>query len=397
MPTARSALIVLATMCSCESWVSFATHVQEFDAVTQRGGRNDEPERVEYDENPAHLPGVVRKLEAIELGHLLRALFEIEPTRAPEENPSGAAREHLEYMVDKAGRDLYCVGVVANRALWLAASDEYPLNVAQAVQAVGVMMQTLAIDPARVPLPGPDSPEQQRAVADAIRDLEAGWPASRTAESFTPAVRARYAQALQQLSAHPLPQRKHQRGVIRALTEAWRSEPNGELQAAAEAALRRALAYGLTAGLCDAMRLELPRADQRGRRPLRDFPLARIAAIRWFHVLSGPAATPQLLARISRPASRTLNSAQRYDPNGLVRLALIRVCAQVSPAIATRSFEGGPAPVEFLYEVCSGDPDEGLRVIALEGLALALGRPVDFDPNWADLFWRDFVATRGRA
>jgi hypothetical protein len=88
-------------------------------------------------------------------------------------------------------------------------------------------------------------------------------------------------------------------------------------------------------------------------------------------------------------SSRPDGGRYEYDSDPDVRRTWIRLCGQLPQELAFASYESGPQPAEFLFDVASGDADAGLRMAALAALSQLLGRPVSLDPAWADAFFKE--------
>ena len=87
----------------------------------------------------------------------------------------------------------------------------------------------------------------------------------------------------------------------------------------------------------------------------------------------------------------------RYDRDEKVRMALVRICAQLEYEHAAR---GTPKPLEFLYETAADETEEGdIRRVALEGLARCLHekrgeRRISLELDWADEWWKKYISER---
>jgi hypothetical protein len=377
MPVARlttAALLMVAAGCT-----SFATALAEFDSVSQREGADQEPERIEYEQSPRRMPWALRQIEGLGVDAVLAQLLGIEPEPSSVENPPGFARERLRILLDRCGRDPVRCALVGTRVLWVAELDTYPLNQVEAIRGMGRILELQGMDPLAMLAPDPRR-TTQAAVAEWLAAIETGWPGPRPGRARSAAERDAYLAALGAITELPLPAASDQRALLRALGRGYELESDAAVRPTALHALRRALYHGLCAGLRTA--LESPTAD------------VREAAIRELHRLGGVDAIAFVLARISKPAALAANPGERYDEAIAVRRTLVRLCGQLDESRARRGRDGGPAPVEFLYETAAADADPGLRRIALEALAHCLRRPVSFDPEWAERWWVDYVARR---
>lgn len=413
--------IVLASGCA-----SFDRSLLEFDSVTGRDRTVEEPDAIEYEQDPLVYPQIAVLADWLGAWFGSR-VFDVDDARArqaaraaerakdsgkttplpvakssdPEQpptnlvesfpNPSVLARERLESLVARSSGSRYRTAVAANRALWFLALDTYPRNLVLGVAAASEILERMQVNPADVPIANLPTRDEEQAVAANIAILEKYWPVKRGATVLGPEERATYAKVLLDLTRAPLGNRKTQRSLVRALAEAERGEQDPALAGAAAAALDRALAFALATGLRDTLRAPAPDAHQ-----------AREEAMLAVYRLGGVAAVPDLVAWCTRARSQGLPPARRYDPDVQNRRALVRLCSNLGKELALTARGAGPAPVEFLYEVATNDVPE-LRVVALEALAVCLGRPRTFDPvtlddrDWIDAWWREYALGAKRA
>lgn len=368
---------VLAVAAAC---TTFPTALAEFDSVSRRESAEVEPESIDYIDEPRRMPWALRQIEGLGVDNVLANVLGIDPEPTPVENPSGFARERLRILVERCGDDLDRNAAVAARALWVADLDSYPLNQIEAIKAIGSLLERQGMNPLQAPKPDPER-ITHAAVTAWLQTIETGWPGARPQSSLPPEQRAAYARALAEITELPLPSPVEQRALVRAMRRGYQLENDRALQGPALAALRAAMFHALSAGLLRA--LESPHPD------------VREAVMRTARRLGGAPAVAFVLARIAKPSSIARDPVERFDAAPQVRRTLVRMCGQLSEQQARESHEGGPAAVEFLFETVSGDPDEGLRLIALEALAHCLGRPVSFDVRWAREWWLGYVTGRG--
>lgn len=414
------ALLALALAPGC---ASYQRSLVEFDSATGRDRTIEEPDAIEYDADPLVYPqlAVIADWIAAWLGE---QTFDLDAERARRErkrtedaknqkpivkpvvprpdanvdpeavpalesesfpNPSVLARDRLLSLVARSSGSRYRTAIAANRALWFLALDTYPRNLVIGVDAVAELLARIGVDPCQVPLPGASTPEEEARVARLVTELEKSWPVRRQGATLSSEERASYARVLLDLTRAPLANRRTQRSLVRALAEAERGETDPALLAATAAALDRALAFALATGLRDTLR-----ANQVDARHARE------AAMLALYRLGGVAAVPEIVALSTRTRSAGATPARRYDPDPQNRRTLVQICARLQKDVALSARGAGPAPVEFLYEVATADLPE-LRLVALEALALCLGRKEYFDAvtmddhAWLDAWWREYA------
>ena len=357
------------------SCTTFGTAVAEFDSVSGLDETQEWPDEIAYRHDPKRYPWLVRKLDGIGSGWLFREVFAVEPVLTDLDNPSGLARECIEVISLTETNDLNTCAVASRRLLWVAELDgEQPLNQAVAVGGIEQVIFALGFDPLAMQLPDPERMTRQKVDAW-VAMLETGWPGTRDGVPLSEEESTRYIEALEELTRLPLVSGPRQRALIGALDKGLLLETDPKLVQTTRRALRRALYHGLTMGLRRALSADSPRV--------------RETAIRALHRLGGNDSMAYILGLIAKPSSAASRGLNRYDEDRFVRLALVGMCGQLNRERAMATSGNGPAPVEFLYETFFGDPDEGLRTVALEALARCLERPVDFDPDWAERWWTD--------
>jgi hypothetical protein len=372
---AASAGLFLLSACRA----SFGMALSEFDAISGLEKAESWPDRVAYVHDPLRYPWLFRSLDHIGFGWIFREL-EVERTPDAIENPSGFARECLEDMIAGSEGDLGSTAKVTRRLLWVAELDEeQAMNQAVAVNGMVRLMIALGSEATPRQLPDATITTEDKFTAW-LATLDQGWPAKRGAD-FDDAARAAYVDALQQITALPHPSSAGQRALIGALDRLLELEKDRALAGETRRALLEALRHGMSMGLRRALYARAPRV--------------REAAIRGLRRLGGPKSVPVLLNLIAKPASAA-RGINRYDDDRFVRLALVRICGQLAAPLVFESCDGGPAPVELLYETSYSDPDEGLRLVALDALARSLGRNSSFDDDWAERWWRDVYVPHRR-
>ncbi len=373
---------LLSALAGFGSCTTFELARDEFDAVTRRDDAAAEPERLSYDFQPRRYPWLVRSLNGLGLDGVLAATLEVEPEPTKVDNPAKLVRDCLHVLAASAGRDLERIGEAAVRELWIVqVGSDQPLNQIVALQGMSGHLADLAVDPLQTPVPDPGGTSATE-VAAWLETLSAHWPQARGGAQPAAAERAAYLEALAALTEAPLPDGVEQRALIGALVRGVRREGDAELRAATRAALRRALVHGLSLGLRGALYAESPRV--------------REAAIVGLRRLAGPPAVGYVLARLAKPPAMLVADSNRFDDDRLLRLKLVRMCAQLAPKDALEAVAGGVPPVEFLYETAVGDQDANLRMVALDALARCLQRPLSFDLAWAERWWQDEYVPGGQ-
>lgn len=367
-----SLAVCLASVGSC---TTFNTAVVEFDSVSRIEGSEQWPEEVDYRQDPKRYSWLARQTDGIGSGWLLRNVFEVEPAPTEVDNPSGLARQCVEVMGDKGETDLNTIARATRRLLWVAELDvEHPLNQALALVGIENLMLFLGFDANDMQLPDPEVMTREKVDAW-VNTLDQGWPGARQGAPLPEPQRSEYVAALEHLTQLPLVSGRRQRALIGALDKGLELEDDPTLIEPSREALRKALFHGMSLGI---------------RRALSSgSPGVREAGISALHRLGGADSVPKVLELVAKPSSSAARGINRYDEDPFVRLSLVRICGQLDKKRAMQSSGNGPAPVELLYEIFFADPDEGLRTMALQGLAQVLERDVDFEPGWAERWWSD--------
>ncbi|HLU40390.1 MAG TPA: hypothetical protein VK081_13475 [Planctomycetota bacterium] len=358
--------------------------MSEFDSVAGWQPARPEPDVVAYGEEAERLPFPVRALEWSGLDVALTGLFGIEPRRTKVASPSSFARERMLCFAEDAVADRHRTALAVARLSWVLDGDPHPLNQIIAVHGLEILAADVGLDPLQQDL-GPVANQSDEAIARAwqphvlaLRDVVTELAHGREPE---PQLRDACVAAIAEVEHLVPPSPRDRRGQMLLLNYLAHRTRDPAIVAPAEAALdlvmRRLAADSLRRALYE------PRS-----------PAVRDAAVRACCALGGLPAVPRILRLVTSPrASGGIPTAAELDRD--VRLTLVRLCGQLPEQVAMRAEPGGPAPVEFLYDVIAdGGADRALQVAALEALACCLGRPVDLDRTWADRWWADYVVNR---
>ena len=374
-------LVLLVMSTGCRS-MYFANTLDEFNSATHWIDENDEPDDAIYSETPR---------QHSEWG----LLFGMGMSEALIDNPSGFVRQNAIELVEYAGRDPREISLVVRRLLWMLSRDPSTFNRICALEGLERILETLEMDLLDLnayyqeidPQEGERAETRFRQEHQRLTDLfgRADRPAMSEEQ------RSEYISTLRDYTARPLPRLRWQRDQLQTLWSILEVETDPDVRAAGSDALRTAL----KSAMCNGVRAALVPED----RNAADLPDVRLRALLLYRRVSGIAALPFVLRFLARPQLEA--AGQSYDPDLEVRRALVRMCAQLKYEHAILSFEGGPMPIEFLYDTASGDEDAGLRRVALEGLARCLseereGTRISLELEWAREWWREFVAQRDR-
>jgi hypothetical protein len=357
---------------------SFHRLLTEFDSVAARTDPAKEPDRLEYVQAPERLPWYARQLEGLGFDFLVSGVLGARPSPVVQENPSGYARERLVILISMVGDDVERGALVAARLLWVVEKDHNLLNRVVSLRGVETILGGLDLDPMDPLLDNADhSPQRQQEVEAAAAELEKHWPARRKTDRLSAAQRQAFETALASMTRCPLPSALKRRQLLLALATGYAEEPDSRMRASLWNATRRSLLFAAGLGLRDSLAMATPE--------LRD------VAIRAYSRLCGPIGVPYVLRRIAAPAGWEADNP--YDSDPLVRLTLVRLCAQLKG----KSVQGGKMAVDFLYDTAVADDEAGLRQVALEGLALCLQRPqIEDDEEWATTWRQQFIAERSK-
>jgi hypothetical protein len=348
----------------------------EFDSVTRFDGFDDEPAELDYQQLAKRWPWTVRATEGSGFDSVLAFLFGLEPYPMPIDNPVGFVRERIPMLVELADGDPAESAEVARRLLWVLERDEQSLNRVVAIEGIATLLEAMAVDPLRRPMARDARDPAQEAVAAAWGALAERGPARGDAP-LSVEQRSAWVRALETLTERPLGRGADDRRLLHALAVAQRDEQDRALREP----VRRALAAAAANAMADGLRRHL----------LDGTPEVREAALLALYRLGGSAALAYSLRALSLPTG----GLQRYDQSRSIRLLWIRMCSQVGGDVVFQQHAGGPTGIEFLYDMVRGD-DDGLRLNALEAMAICLGRPISFDAAWADEWWREYSLARRR-
>lgn len=333
----------------------------EFDSVAgvegarQHGGV--EPENLRPQREARRWPWAIRVLEGSGIDAACIAVFGIEPRMLEVEAPGEFFRGRLTTLVPLALEERGRRQELALRLLWILARDSAPLDQIVAIDAAATVLASYGCDPIEVAFGAVDA-EVLAAAVGAAADL--GRDAAEVADAVEP------------LGDQPAGRAADARAVVRDL----RARRPGIVDADTGERWDDALDRIVCTELAHALRLKVASTE----------PRVREAAAVALERLGGHRAVLFLLrVRSSRPDGGVFE----YDQDRDVRRLWVRLCGQLPADLAFASYEGGPQPAEFLYDVASRDEDQGLRMTALAALSQLLGRPVSLDPAWADAFFKE--------
>ena len=335
--------------------------IMEFDSISQFNQVGEELAQLEYQQYAMRWPWTIRLTEGSGIDWFIATMFAVDPEPMLVENPSGFARERMTLLVDLSGDHLDLISETSVRLLWVASRDKQVLNQIVATQGMARLLKSMGVDPLDRPSP---APERAAAIEEAeihlatLRDHIARTIAS---ESQDDAQRQAYLDALTWVTQRPLAQAVDDRTLIRLLLRAEREEREPELIEPTRQALVDALANALSQGV----RNKLFAAS----------PDVREAAVVSLYRLSGPRAIPYTLRALS---FATLGRTT-YDQSRQVRLTWLRLCAQVPLPAILETFAGGPSGIEFMYDTVRDEQDPELQTVALQAMAMSLGKPILFE------------------
>lgn len=314
-------------------------------------------------------------------------------TTARLENPRQHLRDLWDLLLPELAGDLARCADVLPRLLRIVELAPSPLDKIVALRGLEGIARSLALDPVAGltdPAGQPTVPTDLAPTLQAMRELRPAARAIRGRE-LAPGERVTYAAAIGKLVAAPLPNWHERVAWVEDLALAWASEPDAELRATCERALRTAMRYAVQWAIVTAM--------QGRERPLVD---VRLCAIDILHRAGGVDSVPLLLALLAGSGDAAASaSLPQYDPDPVFRLRLIQLCGQLDFARARRvvRLPGREqalalAPVDVLAQlVLNEDPySSPLRLPAQEALAHCLQRPqIAYDLEWVDAWYREFL------
>ena len=360
---------------------AFWRTLDEFDSACKRHNPALEPDRLEYADEPERLPWWVRQFEGSGIDFLLQQSMSLTTSKVKQSNPSGFARDRMSALIRMVGSNAERGAQVASRLLWVVEADETnTLNRVTALAGLEQIMRSLKIDPtAPELLAADDSRDREIEIDRAELVMRKYWPDLRENPQLTPEDRRAFTAAVKTETASALPFGKEQRLLVLTFASAFPAERDREMRVVLRQAMIRALGLATALGLRDALR-----ADSSD---------VRDGAIRVYRRLAGPKGLAFVLRQIAAPPGGAGNP---YDQSPAVRLTLVRLCSQLKLATATITVQGGKMPVDFLYDTAVADSEPGLRSVALEGLALCIGRrKITFDDDeWAKEWRQKFIVDR---
>lgn len=352
----------------------------EFDSGTGFDTAIGEPETLAYRDEVLRWPWLVRVFEGSGFDWLIAVTTGVRPAPKEVTNPSGLVRERMVSLTDLALGDLGRMADVCHRLLWVAARDDHPLDQIVALQSMTRMLGDMNVDPLAVPFSSPDPVVALEQVEEELARLEAVAPERRGGVPLDDSERRGYLRALAIVSARPSGSASQGRRTVRTLLHAATAERDPVLGDAT----RRALADTMSNEMAQMLRVKL----------IAPAPEVREAALVSLHRLSGPLAVPYSLGAL---ATRPTGGDWTYDSSESFRRMWVRLCGQLPREFVFVRYQGGPSPIEFLYDTARADASSGLRLVALDAMARALGRTtVTLERDWADRWWRDYALRAGQ-
>lgn len=384
---AACAAALLTPSCSIGN-LSHAEIVRELDSVVLVEGTGPD-RRLAYRDEADVSPWYMRFTLFYPLRPVLGWLLGTDPTRTPIPNPSGHARALVAVLGGKAGDDLRTSAEAVQRLVPIVELDNSALNritalggIAEIARAQGLQLLGDLTDPEAWPA----VPTRE---AEWIATLRDSRPRVRPPEQPTleAAARERYAEAMAGLSRRPLSSPNQRLALVHELAEALGAERDSQLLAPTEAALRAALGHCLRWTVIEALQgRELGLVD------------VRLQALHILHCDGGPDSVATILALMAAPPEALRTHESRFDPQPVVRRRLVHLCGQLDAARGSRSVQlpgraawEPVAPLDYLGETVLRSPDDdftGLRTVAQEALCRSLGRPVDYDREWVQRWYR---------
>ena len=365
---------------------SFSIVVAEFDAVAGWRPGQGEPELVSYSAESEQLPALVRFLHTSGLDLGLVEMTGVEFTKTTLLNPAGYARQRMMWMAGNAVGDSGRTALAVARLGWALDGDPQPLNQIIALNGLAALARELGVDPlGDDAVPRVSGSDERLAVAwhPPMAQLRAVAQAVADGGETPPDTVAAALEAIARSTSLAPPTPRDRRAQVLVLSYLARRSGSHELRAAAGARLGVVLAWTIADAL------------QRAVFEPRDGSVRAYAARVCFG-LGGDDAAARVLRLSSAPADQRTGTGYRYDPDPDVRLALVRLCSQVTTEHAFEGHRGGPSVVEFLYDAIADNTGRrGLRAAALDALALTLGQPMVADRGWADRWYAEFVKSRG--
>lgn len=372
----RAIPLVVAVLAGCAGpELSYSIARGEFDSVTGHATGSDEAAGFAFRADVDRWPWTVRLFYGTGFDWLLARVFGLQPSARGADNPSGVARGRLAEMAGYVDLSLGHLADVAERALWVAARDPQPLDQAVAVESLERVLAELGIDPLESPVADAGGEATVAAIDADLRVLESAAPWRRAEREPSAPERRRALASLQRAIARPHPSAELGRRLTRFLHRAAVADTDPSLRQAWVDGL--ATVVGQEASRM--LRIKLTVSDELGV-PRDDVRRSAILAI---VRLAGPRAVPWIVHQLVR------SGAGRLDSSEHVRRLVVRLCAALPAELVDVRVGEGPSPIEFLYDVVKRDDLAGLRTVALEALAICLGRDTSHDPTWADAYWQE--------
>ncbi len=376
----RPVLLLGLLLAGCST---YGTAIDEFDSIAGWSDPQTEPAVAKY-------PDIA--LQYTWYGWLMPG----DPVDETVENPSGFARERIELLSEYVTGDLSTKAQVTRRLLWVAERDPSAFNRIQALTGIERTLRSLGADPLDLSaytreLDPQQLQRQERALQQADATLRRLFARS-TRPQLSVTERRDYVAALRAYTAEPVPRLRWQRDLIRTLWSSYVTETDPDVVDAATIALRRAIRFAC----CNGLRAALVPEDFQAA----DLPSVRREVLFIYRRLGGLGSLSFLLNMMVRPQAGS--SLHRYDQDLSVRMALVRLCAQLRLEHAGAGPFGGARPIELLYVIAVDETeDDGLRRVALEGLARCLSEKLGFTTMpegdaWAREWWKQDVVERRR-
>lgn len=373
-------LLAVTTLvgCSVADNLSGPEILQEIDGIVRVGGRGS-GRTLEY----ASEADVSAWYTRFWLFQPVLPLFTIPFGRTAREillNPAQHVRELLGELPDEVGADLELAALSCTRLGWITLLEDNGYDRLLALDAMAAVMEAIGVDVFPARLEDLTLSAEPASVARAMAAFEAGRPRTARERTMGPE-RGVYLAALGTLVERPLPAGWRRLELAEDLSDAWRTETDGELRSATEIALRRSLAHVFVGSLLRALEGRSPETLE-----------LRLCAMDHVRRFAGPRGTHLLLAFMAATPEQVRANEPRYDPDPLVRLRLVHYCGQLRGELAdfalrlpNREVWEAVSPREFLATLILQEDQlySKLRLPALVALTWSLGRPrLDPDTTW---------------
>lgn len=370
--------LMLSLFTGCSTYRGLLKEVDSvvgFDAQTF-----GEPAKIEYSPKALRHPWMIRALGWLYVDAFTENVLGLKRQWIDLKDPAGFLRRRIPRLVGESERRLDYLGEAGWRLLLIVDKDPSDLNRSLALVGLARILKILApgFDPKDPRLLFGYPEEFERKAGPILKRMESLWPGLREGPLQTED-RDELATLLRDLTYLPAGNLFQERGRIRLLLEAMRTEVDRGLQGLILRnlfeSLRRACLHGLVLGLSD-----------------RRSPEVRISAINSFYSLGRNRALPWILSQLKRNTSAIFGPTGPVDANPDVRRRLAVLCASIQPAEGDAEFEKGPSPYAFLYQLAFEDADQGLRLFAREIFSWILHHPLDKDGAWIPQWWREHTA-----